>query len=179
MEFYEYGENRIIEMIKSGAIFIYPTDTVYGMGCNAENHEAVNRIKQLKGRDINKPLSIITPSKEWISDNLIADNNLIDKYLPGKYTLILKKKNPEFLSHVSPTDTIGIRIPNHEFAQLVAKANVPFITTSINLSGEKPASNLADIKPEILNQADIIINSGQLAGTPSAIILPNGEELKR
>lgn len=173
------SEQKMIELIKNGSIFIYPTDTIYGIGCNALDAEAVNRIKQLKGRDSNKPLSIIAPSKEWITDKLIADNNLIDKYLPGAYTLILKKKNQDFLSHISSLDTLGVRIPNHEFTQLIQKANVPFITTSVNLAGEKPASSLTDIKLEILEQVDIIINGETLSGIPSIIILPNGEELKR
>lgn len=171
--------NKLVEFIINGSVFIYPTDTIYGLGCNALNKEAVNRIKEIKSRDKNKPLSVIAPSKEWIFENLIADKKTVDKYLPGAYTLILKKKNKDFLSYVSQTETLGVRIPNHEFTQLIQKVNVPFITTSVNLSGEAPASLLIDIKPEILEQVDIIINGGELSGTPSTIIMPDGSELKR
>lgn len=172
-------EEKLIEKIKDGSIFIYPTDTIYGLGCNALDKEAVNRIKEIKSRDAQKPLSIIAPSKEWIYQHLEANPDIINKYLPGPYTLILKKKNPQFLSYVSSSDTLGIRIPNHEFALLIQKANVPFVTTSVNLAGEKPASSLNEIKPEILDQANIIVNAGILKGNPSTIILPDGEELKR
>jgi L-threonylcarbamoyladenylate synthase len=173
------SEEKLVELIKEGNVFIYPTDTVYGLGCDATNETAVARIKEIKGRDANKPLSIIAPSKEWIYKHLEANKELVDKYLPGKYTLILKKKNHSFLSHISPTDTIGVRIPQHDFTSLIQKANLPFVTTSVNLSGEKPASSLSEIKPEILDQVDVIVNAGKLDGTPSTIILPDGKELKR
>jgi len=172
-------ENKLVKQIKSGAIFIYPTDTVYGLGCNALNKKAVEKIKQIKGRDKNKPLSIIAPSKSWILKNLIAKKSIVNKYLPGKYTLILKKKNPNYLSYVSKTNTLGIRIPKHKFTKLIQKAGVPFITTSVNLSGEKSASSLKDINKNIIKKVDMIINSGILSGKPSTIILENGQTLKR
>ncbi len=173
------NEQKLIELIKSGDIFVYPTDTIYGLGCNALNEESVNRIKEIKGGDANKPLSIIAPSREWIFENLIVDQKLVDKYLPGPYTLILKKKNPDFLKNASSSDALGVRIPCHEFTELIAKAGVPFITTSINLAGEKPIISLEELKPEIIEKVDVIINAGILNNRPSAIILLDGEELKR
>ncbi|MCU0642297.1 MAG: L-threonylcarbamoyladenylate synthase [archaeon] len=179
MDYYEYPEEELIEMIKSGKVIIYPTDTVYGIGCNALNESSVARIKLIKAREKEKPLSVIAPSKEWIKENLITDKVDIDKYLPGPYTLVLWKKDKTFLYNVSQSDTLGIRIPDNDFTKLVAKAGVPFITTSVNLSGEKPASSFFEIKTEILESVDIALDGGTLAGTPSTIIMPNGEELKR
>jgi L-threonylcarbamoyladenylate synthase len=173
------NEERLIHLIKKGYLFIYPTDTVYGIGCNALIEESVKKIKQIKARDKDKPLSIIAPSKQWIFENLIANEELIDNYLPGPYTLLLKKKNPEFLKEASSTGILGVRIPAHEFTKLIEKAGVPFITTSVNLSGEKPSSKIEDIKIDILEQVDVVINDGALSGTPSTIILEDGSELKR
>jgi len=175
----EIDYSAIIKEIKKGSIFIYPTDTIYGLGCNALNKKAVARIKKLKGRDSKKPLSIIAPSKKWISENCIVDKRLLAKYLPGKYTLIVKKKNKNFLKHVSATETIGVRIPKHGFVELIQNAGVPFITTSVNLSGEKPATNVDKIDKKILNKVDVIIDDGILNGRPSTIILPDGKKLKR
>jgi len=175
----DYQEHRILEKIKDGSIIIYPTDTVYGIGCNALNVDAVNKIKQIKAIDDNKPLSIIAPSKEWIYQHTKATPELVDKYLPGRYTLVLEKKDPTFLSHVSPSDTIGIRIPSHKFSKIIEKAGVPFITTSANLAGEKPASSIDEIKREIFINADMIMNGGKLPGTPSTIVFQDGTELKR
>lgn len=175
----EKQEARLAKEIAKGSIFIYPTDTVYGIGCNAFNETAVQKIKEMKARDKDKPLSIIAPSKEWILNNLETSKEFLDKYLPGPYTLILKKKNSSFLSNISQSETLGIRIPAHKFTRIIQKSRLPFITTSVNLAGEKPASSIEEINPEILEQVNIVINCNKLSGTPSTIILPNGKKLKR
>lgn len=165
------------EEIISGKIFIYPTDTIYGLGCDATNVDAVNKIKEIKGRDKDKPLSIIAPSFEWIEKNCIVDCDL-KKYLPGPYTIILKKKDKNFLSHVASGETIGVRIPNSEFTKEIQKASVPFITTSVNLAGEPFATKISDVKEEIKNKVDHIIDAGELNGRPSTLVI-DGKEVKR
>jgi len=170
--------DQLITKIKQGKLFIYPTDTIYGLGCNALNKKAVEKIRKIKQRD-NKPLSVIVPSFEWINKNLVVDKNIdLKKYLPGPYTIILKKKNPNFLSWVSDTDSLGIRIPDNDFTKIIQKSNLPFITTSVNLSGQPFLTNLKDLNPEIKKQVDEIINIGILNGKPSTLII-NGEEVKR
>lgn len=169
---------ELIKAILKGKIFIYPTDTVYGLGCNAEDKKAVEKIKEIKARDKDKPLSIIAPSINWIKENCIIDINL-EKYLPGPYTIILKKKNPDFLKWVSLTDSLGIRIPANDFCKKIQKAGVPFITTSVNQSGEKPATKISDINKEILDKVDIFIESKEkLSGKPSNLVI-NGKIMKR
>lgn len=163
--------------IKQGKIFIYPTDTIYGLGCNAEDKDAVERIKKIKQRDQDKPLSVIAPGFDWINQNLIVDIEL-KKYLPGPYTIILKKKNPEFMNWVSKSDSLGIRIPDNEFTKEIQKSNVPFITTSVNFSGGDFLKKISNLKPEIKKQVDYIIDAGELTGYPSTLII-NGKEVKR
>jgi len=167
---------KLTKEILEGKIFIYPTDTIYGIGWHALNENAVSKIKEIKGRDKDKPMSIIAPSKEWIKENCIIDVDL-DKYLPGPYTLILKKKDPNFLSCLSP-ETLGVRIPDNDFCREIQNSNVPFVTTSVNLSGEKPITSISELKPEIKDKVDIIINSGELSGKPSTLVI-NGKEIKR
>lgn len=162
--------------ILKGKIFIYPTDTIYGIGCNALNKKAVNKVRQIKKRD-KKPFSVIAPSLEWIKEKCIVDFNL-KKYLPGKYTVILKKKNPSFLKWVSDKKTLGVRIPNHHFTKRIQKANVPFITTSVNFSGEKYSSSINEIPREILDMVDYVINEGKLTGKPSTLIV-RGKKVER
>lgn len=170
---------NITQQIKQGKIFIYPTDTIYGIGCDATNIKAVNKIKQIKQRDKDKPLSIIAPSIEWIKQNCIIPKELnINKYLPGPYTLILKKQKPSFLNHVSNTDSLGIRIPDNNFTKQIQESKLPFITTSVNLSGEKPITSIKQLKSNIKNKVDIIIDEGELNGKPSTLII-NGKEVKR
>lgn len=164
--------------VLSGKIFIYPTDTIYGLGCNAFDEKAVSKIKEIKKRDFNKPLSVIAPSIKWIKENCVIDNlNLID-YFPGPYTVILKKKNPEFLKWVSELDTIGVRIPKHEFTRKIQNIRVPFITTSVNLSGEPFIKEILEIPEEIKSKVDFIIDYGLLSGKPSTLII-NGKEVER
>ena len=167
-----------IEDIKNGAIFIYPTDTIYGLGCDATNEESVKLIKDLKYKDKDKPMSVIAPSIDWIKQNCEVTDELIEKYLPGPYTLIIKKKNPNFLKHVSSTDTLGIRIPDSEFTKLIQKSGVPFITTSVNFVGEPYAIQISDIDKKILDAVDIIIGVGRLDGRPSTLVI-DGEEIAR
>jgi len=169
--------NNLNKEIQKGKLFIYPTDTIYGLGCNAENKESVEKIKQIKQRDKDKPLSIIAPSIEWINQNMIVDLDL-KKYLPGPYTIILKKKNPKFLEWVSNNESFGIRIPEHEFTRKIQESGVPFITTSVNLAGEPFITKVQDISPDILEEVDHIIDYGELNGIPSTIII-NGKEVKR
>ena len=167
---------QLKKAIISGKIFIYPTDTIYGLGCNALNKKVVEKIKQIKKREREKPLSVIAPSIKWIEENCIVDCNL-KKYFPGAYTIIFAKKNKNFLPWVSG-ESIGVRIPKHEFTEKIQEAGVPFITTSVNLSGEKPANKIIDIGKEILNKADFVIDGGELSGKPSVLII-KGKEMIR
>ena len=87
-----------VDDIKHGAVFIYPTDTIYGLGCDATNEESVKKIKELKYRDKDKPMSVIAPSVDWIKEHCEVTDEMIEKYLPGPYTLLLKKKGVNLLS---------------------------------------------------------------------------------
>lgn len=165
--------------ILAGKIFIYPTDTLYGIGCDATNEKSVEKIKEIKTRDKDKPLSVIAPNTNWILKNFQVNLEELKKYLPGPYTLLLKKKDTNFLSWISSNDRIGIRIPANKFTKQIQKANVPFVTTSVNLSGEPFALKLEDIRQEILDKVDFIINSDEeLSGKPSTLII-DGKPLER
>ena len=83
-------KEKYFELFKKGKVFIYPTDTIYGLGCDALNKEAVRKIIEIKERN-NKPMSVIAPNKEWIKENCTIEKkaNKWMKKLPGKYTLIV------------------------------------------------------------------------------------------
>ncbi len=167
MDFKEFKKRKgIIKEIKS-KIFIYPTDTIYGIGCNSLNKDLVEKIRKIKKSK--KPFSVIAPSKNWIYKNCHYKKAYIEK-LPGKYTFILKLKRKIFPNNVSFGKTVGVRIPKHEFCDLIRKAKVPFITTSVNKSGEKNITKIDDISRRIRNKVDYIIDYGPLNGKPSTII---------
>lgn len=167
-----------VEDIKNGAVFIHPTDTIYGIGCDATNEESVRLLKELKFREKDKPMSVIAPNVDWVKENCEVSDEEIEKYLPGPYTLILKKKNPDFLKQVAEGETLGVRIPDCEFTKLVEKAGVPFITTSVNFAGEDFAIRISDIDKKILDFVDIIIGVGKLDGRPSTLVI-DGKEISR
>ena len=168
--FDEINKSEIVRRIKSGEIFIYPTDTVYGLGCNALKQGSVQLINELKKRE-NKPLSVIAPNKTWITKNLEIPNKKFIKKLPGPYTYIFKIKKRAVARNVNPKlNKLGVRIPDHKFTDLIKKANVPFITTSVNFSGQKPARSLKQVSRQILKNVDIVIDDGYLPNYPSTII---------
>lgn len=172
------NEKEIVNNIKKGKIFIYPTDTIYGMGCDANNDLSVDRVKEIKGRDKDKPLSVIAPSIDWIKKNLIVEGVDLNRYLPGPYTIILKKKDKGFLKSVSVGGLLGVRIPDSEFCDIIRSSGLPFVTTSVNLSGENFAVEVSDISPDILEQINVIIDEGKLSGKPSTLVV-NGKEVER
>ena len=156
-----------IKEIKRGAIFIYPTDTIYGIGCNATNDAEVHRIREIKKRPVN-PFSIIAPSKKWIKENCITIN--LDE-LPGSFTYILKLKKKAISQYVNPgLDTIGVRIPKHWFSKVISEANIPFVTTSVNQVGKDYMTSLNNLDPEIRNEIDYIVFEGEKIGKPSTLI---------
>lgn len=163
-----------IEEIIKGRIFIYPTDTIYGIGCSAKIASSVNRIREIKTRN-NKPFSIIVPSKNWILENLKVDIAKIKllKKLPGPYTFILDLKNKNSISKnevLGDKNSIGIRIPKNWFSNIISKSQIPFITTSVNICGKKHITQINQIPIEIINKVDYIIDCGIIDNPASTII---------
>jgi L-threonylcarbamoyladenylate synthase len=174
----DINEEEIIKNIKQGKIFIYPTDTIYGIGCDATNQSSVEKIREIKQRDTN-PFSVIAPSKQWIKDNLEVDNKRLN-LLPGPYTLILKLKNKVVSDSVLlGLNTLGIRIPNHKLTPIIQKSNLPFISTSVNLTGKEPITKISEISENISNKVDIIIDAGTINNPPSTLINIDGKPIKR
>ncbi len=163
----------VAKQINNGAILIYPTDTVYGIGCNAEDARAVKKLRQIKGAD--HPFSIIAPSKAWIQENLKVNFPEFLEKLPGPLTLIMAKKG-RLLDAAAAGFTLGVRIPDHPIMKLIEKAGAPFITTSANLSGRPAPASPPDIPRELERQVDFVIDGGTLPGKPSRIIDLTGRE---
>ena len=175
------NREKFIEMVRDGAIFIHPTDTIYGIGCVAVKGKTVQRVREAKKRDI-MPFSIIVPNTEWIYKNCIVPKfaeEWINK-LPGPYTLIFKIKNREsFAKEVNNGwETIGVRIPKHWFADFVRELGAPVITTSANISGEEFMTSMDNLNSEVKNKMDFIIYEGEKEGTPSTIVNLSKEQVE-
>ena len=162
----------IIDAIIMGAVFIHPTDTIYGIGCNAELSSAVKKVRQFKARATN-PFSVIAPSLEWIHRNCIVtkDGEEWLSRLPGPYTLIFKLKKDCVAKEVTPRlNTLGIRLPNHWIRKIAAEADVPVVTTSVNRANEDYMTSLEDLDPAIKGGIDFVLYEGKKEGMPSKII---------
>ncbi|MEM4267762.1 MAG: L-threonylcarbamoyladenylate synthase [Candidatus Woesearchaeota archaeon] len=170
-----FWSNGYLDRIKKGALFIYPTDTIYGLGCDATLFSAVKKARKVKGT--NHPFSVVAPSKKWIRENCVvlkAHEKWISK-LPGKYTLLLNMKNKNCVAkNVSFADTLGVRIPSCWTKNIARRLGRPIISTSANLSGQKPIK-----KPEETNiTVDFFIDGGTLSGKASRIIDLTGKKAK-
>lgn len=159
--------------ISRGAVFLYPTDTIYGLGCDASHDSSIRRLRQMKG-NYDKPFSIIVPSKEWISHNCeLSDEakDWVDK-LPGPYTLVLTLKHRKMFpdSLTGGLETVGVRIPDHWVKDFVEEYGAPIVTTSANKSGEMFMTNIDDLDHDIKSHANFIVYEGVKNGKPSRII---------
>ncbi len=161
------------KVILDDGVFIYPTDTLYGIGGNALNANVVERIHKIKRRDGRKPLSVIMASFDMIREYCEIDKSqelILQTYLPGPFTFIVKMK--KHIVAGNSNGTIGIRMPNYEFTKLLSlKCNVPIISTSANVSGEKPASNIFDINKKVLGAVDLVIDGGKTKYTEGSTVV--------
>lgn len=167
---------KFAEQILRGAIFIHPTDTIYGLGCDATNKEAVRKLRDLKDKKTS-PLSVIVPSKEWILENCEAKKEDL-KDLPGPYTLIFTVKDKKCVSsNVSfQKNNLGVRIPNHWFSEVVKILDIPIITTAANISGGRYMKSVDDMHPDLKKGVDFIIDDGIIKGHHSTIVHLEKEE---
>lgn len=170
-----------VSLVEKGAIFIYGTDTIYGLGCNALDEKAVNKLREIKGRHT-APYSVIAPSREWIELNCeVSDDGRkwLEK-LPGPYTLIfkLKRKNAVAESVVKGLETIGVRIPDHWIAKFVAALGFPIITTSVNKTDQEFMTSMDDLDHDIRAAVSFIIDEGKIEGHPSTIVHLDKKEVR-
>lgn len=157
--------NKAAKVIKQGGLVLFPTETVYGIGANGFDQEAVKKIFIAKGRAQDNPLILHISSKEML-DKVAVDMNDIEKRLmeafwPGPFTIILKrsKQVPDVVT--AGLETVGIRMPSHPIAkELIEKAGVPIAAPSANLSGRPSGTRLEDILGELQDKVDMTIDGG-------------------
>ena len=166
LDFKKLNKKDIVKRIKQGEIFVFPTDTSYGLGCNALKPNSIESLRKIS----NVPFSIIAPNKTWINKNLKVHNKNYIKKLPGPFVFIMKKKGRPVSKNLNfSNDKLAIRIPDHSFSDIVKKANVPFVMLNIFNSGRvvRDINNLPWI---VKRKVDIILDDGFLGGHPSSII---------
>lgn len=173
--------NQAVKILKQGGVIVYPTETCYGLGVNATNEKAIEKIFRIKKRDRGKPVSIIVADLKMAEKYCIIDEKtelLIDKFMPGPLTIVTEKKNlPGNLSK----NTVGFRIPGHPIAlELVKRFKKPITATSANISGEKPVYRMSELI-SIAKKADYVVYGGDLPELPPSTVYDakNGKILRQ
>jgi len=163
---------RVAEILTSGGIIVYPTDTVYGLGCCITNKKGIDTINSIKASV--KPRSIMFSDFQTISRYAKVSNEafrIMRNLLPGPYTIILPATRlvPRLLQ--SNRKSIGVRIPDHWFCKaIVDEIGEPIITTSVPLSHERVHIDPVEIERDLGHRVDAIVDSGILPDIPSTVI---------
>jgi L-threonylcarbamoyladenylate synthase len=169
---YPQALNLAVTVLKKGGVIIYPTETSYGLGGDAEKIKVIKKIFKIKKRKTNKPVSFIISSLVMANKYFKFEDisrQLAKKYWPGPLTLVLPKANKNKKLYADPegrAKTFGVRISSERLANnLVKKFGRPLVTTSANLSGDQPAYSLSEIVKYFKskkNQPDLILDCGRL-----------------
>ncbi|MFG5919485.1 L-threonylcarbamoyladenylate synthase [Sneathia vaginalis] len=166
------NENKIedgIKLLLEGRCIIVPTDTVYGLGA-IPTKKAIEQLYLLKKRDKNKKiLALVSDYNDFFKLTDDIDLNLIKHFLPGALSIVCKTKK-EFVDLLGPT--VGIRIPNNDLTRdIIRRVGGILMTTSANISGEPPVTNISNISDELLKNVPLIITTDKnLSGIPSTIV---------
>jgi L-threonylcarbamoyladenylate synthase len=168
---------KCVEVLRAGGIILYPTDTVWGIGCDATNEEAVQKIYKLKRsedkhsmlclcRDADMIVRYVNKAPGIAFEVMALSDKPLTAILPGAVG-VAESLIPE-------TQTLGVRIPQHDFCQaLLRKFGKPIVSTSANISGEPAAKRLKEVAQEIINGVDYVVNprfEGKPTLKPSSII---------
>ena len=170
------GFAGIKHILDEGGILAYPTETVYGLGCDPFRKEAVERIFKLKGRKSGEPPLLLIPNREWLY-SLVIDVpsqvlNLMDRFWPGPLTIALPAKEsvPKWLRHRDKT--VALRISSHPWVEAFLSFYCqPIVSTSANLSGLPPARAAIDVKKYFSKEVDDCVDGGLLPPSQGSTII--------
>jgi L-threonylcarbamoyladenylate synthase len=167
---------KLGECAKGGGVVLFPTDTVYGVGCDPECRTAVERLYQLKGRPPLRPAAVIFFTLSSALDELgelhDAERAAVEALLPGPATLLLPNRARRFPLACGPDPaTVGVRVPCLEqpLAALAA-VDLPLLQSSANLSGGADARRLGDVPARLRERCDLVLDGGELPGVASTVV---------
>ena len=165
---------KAVKILKRGGVVCYPTDTMYGMGCDMFNQKAVKRLHQIKNRPQKKPFSFMCCSLKKVSTYCHLSNHayrIMKKNLPGAYTFVLPtmKIVPKIM--ITKQKTVGIRVPDNPIcAMLVEGLGHPIVTTSATKQDKEQPCSAYEVELLFKNQVDEIIDGGDIFPEPSSVV---------
>lgn len=155
---------KIIEILKSGGTILYPTDTIWGIGCDATNIEAINKIFDIKKREKSKSMIILVESEKRLQDLVDVPEMAWEIIDLSEKPVTIVYENPRNLPKEILADdgSIGIRLVKDDFCKkLISKLNKPIVSTSANFSGDKSPMKFSDINPEIIDLVDFAVEENR------------------
>jgi L-threonylcarbamoyladenylate synthase len=164
------GYTRAAQLLRSGGVIAFPTDTVYGLGAAAADELAQKRVFAMKNRPVGLPLILMVAARSqlegWVHIDTRAEA-VIERWWPGPLTVIL---------HATGGGTLGVRVPNHEIALELLRASGPLMTTSANLHGDEPAMT-AEEASTLTGLAAVLDGGRAPGGTASTVVDLTGPEM--
>ena len=166
-----------LTVLESGGLILYPTDTIWGIGCDATNEEAVQKVMALKGRSASKSLIVLVDNDNKLASYVreIPDvaYDLIE-YAENPLTIVYSNAKNLAPSVINEDGSVGIRVVKHTFCQqLIQRFRLPIVSTSANISGEPAPKNFSEVSQEIIDGVDYVVNLEQEVSeekTPSTIM---------
>jgi len=175
------GINAAIKSIKEGGIVIFPTDTVYGIGCDPYNKEAVEKIYRIKNREQGKLFPILGFSKGELEKIVSFDdkaNKIAEKFWPGQITLLLPLKDEKLRTSMSLEDKIAVRVPNNNCTLAILEHCDLIVGTSANISGMKSFTDPDECEKNV-SEYDVFVDDGKISSKgESTVIEINDNEIE-
>lgn len=167
---------RAAGIVVRGGVIAYPTETIYGLGADATNEQAINRIYDIKGRDFNNPVSVIIGEARdlypLVREISASAQKLMDAFWPGPLTIIFEAADGVSPLLTAGTGKIGIRLSGHHGARQIAlKAGKPLTATSANLAGAPECVDAKAVLDQIGDKIDAVVDLGKTAGAPASTII--------
>lgn len=171
---FEQALEKSIEILNTGGLIVFPTDTIYGLAAKYDNFPAIQRIYNVKDRDQTKALAVLVgniPQVEEVSDEIPPNaKRLMEKFWPGALTIVLQKSK-KIVTPLSLDNSIGIRIPDDRFVRLLSENIGPLATTSANKSGLQSTTNVSKVLEQIGDLVDLIIDGGESPGGVASTVV--------
>jgi tRNA threonylcarbamoyl adenosine modification protein (Sua5/YciO/YrdC/YwlC family) len=178
-----HPQNRLVrqaaDIVRSGGVIAYPTDSCYALGCDRGNTKAVERLRRIRALDERHRLTLMCRDLAEMAKYAVVDDaqfRLIKAVTPGSYTFILRARR-EVPRRLTRKKTIGVRVPGHPVAHaLLAELDQPMLSATLLLPGEAlPMSDAAQIRERLERQVDLVIDGGSCGTEPSTVIDLSGE----
>lgn len=173
--------DKIVKLIQEDKVVAFPTETVFGLGVRYGSIQALNALMEAKNRDYSKAITLMVPYKEDIEKYAIINDKakkLIDAFMPGIITIVFQKKQSVDKAMTNGKETIGIRIPDHDFVLSLLKEVGPMLVTSANLSQHSNTTSTQDVLDQLDGRIDLIVEGKTDDSIASTVVDVSQEDIK-